>query len=393
MKKQTGGQTCIPFHLLIPAAGSGSRLGGEQSKQYTLLAGKPLLRHTLDRFTALQGLKSVRVIIAPEASPSLQEALRGLEGIESVSGGETRKESVYKGISVLSEANNEDIVLIHDAARPFVSAGDIKAVLEAAAKTGAATLCTPCFDTLTQDGAPLDRSKILAIQTPQAFRLDILRAAHEKFKYDDTFTDDAGMVAAAGHDVSYVPGGRENFKITTPEDMRMAEKILRAACETRTGMGFDVHAFDPSPAKAVRIGGIDIPHDKALAGHSDADVALHALTDALLGAIGSGDIGSHFPPSDPQWKDADSAVFLKAAADEIAGQNGEIVHADITVICEAPKIGPHREAMRNRIAGILDISPARISIKATTTEGLGFTGRKEGIASQAVATIRLPVKD
>lgn len=291
-----------------------------------------------------------------------------------------------------SDIKDEDIILIHDAARPFAGSDEIQAVAAAAARDGAATLALPVADTLRRtDGAVVDRAGLWAVQTPQAFRYGMIRDAHLRFADDDSFTDDAGLVEAAGHRVTLVPGSRRNFKITTQDDLELARMITAPLPpDIRTGFGFDVHAFDPVRSGPVILGGINIPHGRGLAGHSDADVGLHALTDALLSTIAAGDIGTHFPPSDPQWKGADSRIFLSHAVKMLNQKNAVITLIDITFMCEAPKIGPHREAMQRVIAEITALPPERISIKATTTEKLGFTGRGEGIAAQAVATVWFP---
>lgn len=413
-----------PFHLLIVAAGTGARMGGDTPKQYRTVAGKTILRHTLEKFLGLPGLQTRRVVIHPDHRALYDAAVAGLSLSPPVIGGATRQDSVRNGLSALTDARDTDIVLIHDAARPFVTTAEILLVAKAAAESGAATLAAPVADTLVREGQDLPRAGIHAIQTPQAFRLDLIRAAHDKYKGDTSFTDDAGMVRAMGrydmpqdivspprkrgsdtgevpadagnaekenHSalVTLVPGSRMNFKITTEDDLLMAAHLLSAQKQTRTGMGFDVHAFDPAPAETLRMGGIDIPHHHKLKGHSDADVVLHAITDAILGTIAAGDIGSHFPPSDPRWKGADSAMFLQEASRLLHQRGGELVHVDVTVMCEAPKIGPHRDAMRARIAEILNMNAEHVAVKATTTEGLGFTGRREGIAAHAVVTVRV----
>lgn len=380
------------FHLLIPAAGTGMRTGLSTPKQYRRVAGKMILRHTLERFVGLPGLRSVRVIIDPEHAELYRVAVAGLDIDPPVFGARTRKQSVYNGLAALPRNDDNDLVLIHDAARPFVGHEQIHALLDMMHHAPAATLAAPVADTLIDhDYNRLDRDKISAVQTPQAFRLGLLRKAHEIFRNDDRFTDDAGLVSALGEHVALVPGNRDNFKITTVEDLMMAERLLSPPMETRTGFGYDVHAFDPSPASVTRLGGVDIPHSQRLLGHSDADVMLHALTDALLGTIGEGDIGQLFPPSDMRWKDADSEIFVREAVKRVRAAGGRIVNADLTLIAEAPKIGPHRPAMQSRIAMMLGIDPSRVGIKATTSEGLGFTGRSEGIVAHAVASIAFPI--
>ena len=379
------------FHVLIPAAGSGTRTGSSVPKQYRKIGGKMILRHTIEKFMGIQGLRSLRVIIDPQHAELYQEAVHGLDLAPPVEGADTRKGSVFKGLSAFSQKEDEDLLLIHDAARPFVSTAAIRDILTAMNNAEAATLVSPVADTLVDpDYNRLDRDRISSVQTPQAFRIGKLKSAHEKFGNDNSFTDDAGLIAAMGGKITFVPGSHENFKITSAGDMAMAEKLLSSNTETRTGFGYDVHAFDPAPATAIRLGGIDIPYNKKLLGHSDADVILHALTDALLGTIGEGDIGQLFPPSDMSWKNADSEIFVKEAVKRVTNRGGKIIHADITLIAEEPKIGPHREKMIDRIAGMLGLTPDRIGLKATTSEGLGFTGRKEGIVAHAVASVQLP---
>jgi 2-C-methyl-D-erythritol 4-phosphate cytidylyltransferase/2-C-methyl-D-erythritol 2,4-cyclodiphosphate synthase len=379
------------FHVLIPAAGTGARTGHAVPKQYRVIGGKMILRHTIEKFMGIQGLKSLRVIIDPQHADLYHEAVQGLDLAPPVHGANTRKGSVYNGLSAFSKKENEDIILIHDAARPFVSADAVRTVVAAMKTAQAATLVSPVADTLVDpDYNRLDRDRISSVQTPQAFRIGTLKAAHEKFENDNSFTDDAGLIAAMGGKITLVPGSHENFKITSAGDMAMAEKLLAGATQTRTGFGYDVHAFDSAPATSVRLGGINIPHNRKLLGHSDADVLLHALTDALLGTIGEGDIGQLFPPSDMRWKNVDSEIFVAEAVRRVQARGGKIIHADLTLIAEAPKIGPHREKMLARLASMLNLTPDRIGLKATTSEGLGFTGRKEGLVAQAIATVTLP---
>lgn len=376
------------IHVLIPAAGSGSRTGLSTPKQYRKIGGKMILRHTLEKFMGIQRLKSIRVIIAAEHAALYREAVQGLDIAPPIIGAKTRKQSVYNGLASFARDELNDLILIHDAARPFVSLSSIQALVDTMENAAAATLTVPVADTLVDAKYKItDRDKLNAVQTPQAFRIGTLKQAHEAFKNDDRFTDDAGIVAALGEQVVLVPGTRDNFKITTAEDMMMAERLLLSARESRTGFGYDVHAFDPAPADIIRLGGIDIPHNQKLLGHSDADVILHALTDALLGTIGDGDIGQLFPPSDMKWKGADSEIFVKEAIRRVHLKGGDIAHADITLLAEAPKIGPHREKLIARLAQILDLEPNRIGLKATTMEGLGFIGRREGISAQCVVTV------
>jgi 2-C-methyl-D-erythritol 4-phosphate cytidylyltransferase / 2-C-methyl-D-erythritol 2,4-cyclodiphosphate synthase len=366
---------------LIVAAGSGSRAGGEVPKQYRRLAGKALLAHAIDHLSHPR-IDDVRVVIGDGQEAAYEEAIGTRALPAPVIGGATRRESVVRGLAALGDA---EIVLIHDAARPFLPGAVIDRLLEALANHDGAIPALPVVDTLaTRAGDSVDREGLLCVQTPQAFRLGAIRAAHAAWTGDEP-TDDAQVARAAGLDVVTVAGDPALEKLTWEADLARAEA---ARLTPRTGTGFDVHAF--GPGEHVWLGGVKIPHDRGLRGHSDADVALHALTDALLGAIAAGDIGDHFPPSDPRWKDAPSSLFLDHARALIAGAGGRIVHADLTIICEAPRIGPHRDAMRRLIAELLRVPASRISVKATTTERLGFTGRGEGIAAQAVATVMMP---
>lgn len=385
-KKQT------PFYALIAAGGSGLRLGGEVPKQYQKINGKSILRHTLDVFLSCPGLQGICVVINPAHKDLYNDAVRGLDLPAPIEGGNDRKKSIINGLHYFSNLKNEDAVLIHDAARPLVSHTDIMAVALSAQNTGATTLAIPVSDTQKySSGDYVDRKDLWSIQTPQGFHYGIITQAHEQASNETEYTDDTSLVAAMGKNIDLVSGSRCNIKITTQDDLTLAEKLLAPpAYETRTGFGCDVHAF--TDGGNVRLCGVDIPHDKSLKGHSDADVALHALTDALLGTIGGGDIGLHFPPSDPQWKNADSALFLQKAVDMVKLQKGRISNLDLTIICEAPKITPYRDAMQARIADICGIDISRVNIKATTTEKLGFTGRGEGIAAQAVASVLFPVR-
>jgi 2-C-methyl-D-erythritol 4-phosphate cytidylyltransferase/2-C-methyl-D-erythritol 2,4-cyclodiphosphate synthase len=391
MSKEHKNKNSRGFHVLIAAGGSGVRTGFDTPKQYKPLHGKPVIRHTLEKFISLQGLKSIRVVIGDGHESLYHAATAGLALPPFVIGAGTRKESVYNGLCSYADDEQDDIVLIHDAARPFLSATSVYNLLAAMDASNAATLACPMADTLvTGEYETLDRNNIYGVQTPQAFCLGVIKSAHEKYKHDDTFTDDAGLMAAMGEKVTLVPSPRDNFKITTNEDFIMAEKLLSSQTQIRTGFGYDVHAFDPAPASHTRLGGIDIPHSRKLLGHSDADVVLHALTDALLGTIGDGDIGQLFPPSDVQWKNADSAIFLAEALKRIHAKGGILINADITLVAEEPKIGHHRAAMQSRLAHLLGISPSRIGLKATTSEGLGFVGERKGIEAQAVVSIQFP---
>lgn len=366
-------------------------------KQYHRVAGKMLLRHTIDRFISLPELSSIQVIIDPAYQDMYAEAIRGLPTAllrPAVAGSDTRQQSVARGLAAYSASEKNDFVFIHDAARPFITQADIYQVLSALKIHSAVTLCSAVTDTLVMENVDLPRDHITAIQTPQAFKIGDILSAHQQAGLTSepfAFTDDTALIRAMGKPVHQVRGSSRNFKITTSEDLIMAEHLLSAATETRTGMGFDVHAFDPAPATHIRLGGIDIPHPRKLLGHSDADVVLHALTDAVLGTISQGDIGTHFLPSDPRWKNADSQIFLQHALSLLRDHHGTFLHADITLMCELPKIGPHRTQMQTKIAEIMGVETSRISIKATTTEGLGFTGRKEGIAAQAIVTVKINV--
>lgn len=378
------------YHVLIVAGGQGSRLGGELPKQYLKIGNYIVINQSINIFYSCITLTCV---IHPEHTSLYHDAVQPRMWLRPpVQGGRERRDSVRNGLNDLkNHLKADDILLIHDAARPFVSPADICAVIREAARTGAATLAQPVCDTLRhQDGHTIDRSNVWAIQTPQAFRFSLICKAHDRADPATSYTDDSAMVAALGHPVSFVSGSRENFKITTAEDLRFARMLVSAAMETRTGSGYDVHAFRSAAATHIRLCGVDVPHDRGIDAHSDGDVGLHALTDALLSTVAAGDIGSHFPPSDPQWKNADSALFLRKAVDLVAAQQGRLVHLDVTIVCERPKVGPYREAMQARIAEICGLPPARVSIKATTSEKLGFTGREEGIVAQALATVEFP---
>lgn len=383
---------------LIVAAGRGTRAGGEKPKQYQMLGGKPLLRYSIEAMLGSGDVARVAVVIHPDDLGAYQEAMKGLEDDPRLAppclGGSARQDSVRLGLEALAQ-DSPAFVLIHDAARPFLRQSHIKSLLTVLKQAPGAILALPVVDTLKRDDAGLARSGVerqglWRAQTPQAFRFHDILTAHRQAA-GLALTDDAAVAERAGMAVKLVPGAEENFKVTEPDDFDRAERqLLMQLADIRTGQGFDVHAFSEEPGRKLTIGGLVIPHDKGLAGHSDADVALHALTDAILGALGDGDIGQHFPPSDARWKNADSATFLRHAVALVSARGGMLAHADITIICEAPKIGPHREAMRARIGEITGMALDRISVKATTTEKLGFAGRREGIAAQAVATVRLP---
>jgi 2-C-methyl-D-erythritol 4-phosphate cytidylyltransferase/2-C-methyl-D-erythritol 2,4-cyclodiphosphate synthase len=371
---------------IIVAGGSGQRAGGAVAKQFVAVGGRSLVEHAAASFRSHPLVDGV-VVVVPKGREGEVTAL--VAGATVVAGGASRRESVAAGL-VAAEALGAARVLVHDAARPFVPADVIDRVLGALDEHDGATPALPVADTLAHGdgvlGDVVPRAGLNRVQTPQAFRLASLRAAHAAWPSDAEATDDAQMVRRLGGSVAVVQGDVMLEKITYPEDFAAAE--ARLAWETRTATGFDVHRLEDG--EELWLGGVLIPHDKGLSGHSDADVALHALTDALLGTVAAGDIGTHFPPSDPQWKGASSDRFLQHAASLIAERGGRIGFVDLTIICESPKIGPHRAAMTACIADLLDLPPDRVSVKATTTERLGFTGRGEGIAAQAVATVRLP---
>jgi len=376
---------------LVVAAGRGRRFGGPLPKQYAELAGRPVLGHALARLAAHPRIDRVQAVIHPDDRTLYNRAVAGLELPEPTAGGPSRQDSVRLGLESL-EALRPGAVLIHDGARPFVGAMVIDRVIDALGHSAGAIAALPVTDTLKRgaDGriaGTVERAGLWCAQTPQGFRFAEILAAHQNCAGQE-LTDDAAVAERAGLPVSLVDGAPENVKITTQDDLARAERWLSSATETRVGQGFDVHRF--GPGDRVMLCGIAVPHDAGLRGHSDADVGLHALTDAILGALGAGDIGQHFPPAEARWKDVESGVFLCHAGDLVAKAGGRIRHLDVTLICERPKIGPHRAAMVARIAELLGIDAGRVSVKATTTEGLGFTGRGEGIAAQATATLGLP---
>lgn len=383
---------------LVVAAGRGSRMGDGLPKQYRRLGGRPVLRHSLGTFAAHPGIDTTVVVIHPDDRPLYDEAAAGLALPDPVPGGAERQESVRLGLEAL-QGVAPDLVLIHDGARPFVDAGVIDRVIAALSEHPGAIPALPVADTLKRGapaaggGAPViaetvPRDGLWRAQTPQGFRYADLLRAHRSAE-GQVLTDDAAVMEAAGGTVVLVPGAEANVKITTREDLLRAERLFDRPLEPRVGTGFDVHAF-ASEGDGVQLCGVFVPYTARLAGHSDADVGWHAITDAILGAIGAADIGRHFPPGDPQWKGADSAVFLAHAARLVEARGGRIAHVDATLICERPKVGPFRAAMRSRTAEVLGISSERVNVKGTTTERLGFTGRGEGIAAQASATVLMP---
>lgn len=376
---------------IIVAAGQGVRAGDGLPKQYRTMGGKPVLRWAVDALRTHPSIDAVQVVIAPEHADLYRAAVAGADLLPPVMGGASRQASVHNALRAV-RALNPQRVLIHDAARPFVSPAIITAVCAALDGSDGAIPALPVADTLKHVAAgrisrTIAREGIFAAQTPQGFRYAPICAAHDAAAGHET-TDDAAIAEAAGLSVVTVEGARMNFKLTTQEDFVTAELLLAARARPRIGSGYDVHRF--RAGDHVWLCGVRVPHDQSLEGHSDADVGLHALTDALLGAAALGDIGQHFPPTDPRWKGAPSHLFLAHAADLVRSRGGEIGNVDVTIICERPKVSPHRDAMARRIAEILAIDTACVSVKATTTEGLGFTGRREGIAAQAIATVLMP---
>jgi 2-C-methyl-D-erythritol 4-phosphate cytidylyltransferase/2-C-methyl-D-erythritol 2,4-cyclodiphosphate synthase len=393
--------------ILVVAAGRGTRVGGDQPKQYRPLLGIPLLTRTLSNLSSAAPDAHLRAVIHPDDRAAYSAALGqlpegGAQWAEPAIGGATRQQSVRNGLEALAAEgiSQEAIVLVHDAARPFLTSELVTRAVETARSHGAAVPGLPLTDTVKQvapsgriHGSP-DRVSLRTVQTPQAFRFDVLLAAHRQAadagEYD--LTDDAAVVERAGHAVYVFEGERENIKLTTAEDFTRAEaRLLGDLADVRCGQGFDVHAF--GSGDHIWLGGLKVPHDRGLEGHSDADVLAHAITDAILGALADGDIGAHFPPSDPQWKGAASSVFLADAVKRVKRRGGLLAHVDATIICEHPKIGPHRDAIRQNLATVMGIAVSRVALKATTSERLGFTGRGEGIAALATATLRLPLSE
>ena len=384
---------------LLVAAGRGLRAGGETPKQYRLLSGRPVLRHALAPFLADEAVSCVMVVIGSGDEAQYRTATEGLASAKLTAptiGGATRQDSVRLGLEALSALGFDGIVLVHDAARPFVSSALIGRAILALGSGVAAIPALAVTDTIKRidaTGGVVEtppRDDLVSVQTPQAFRLHSLLDAHR-----DAFaagaaglTDDAALMEWAGVPVATFPGDPMNLKLTRPEDFAAAEQRLAPRLVVRVGTGYDVHAF--GAGDHVWLGGVRIGHDHGVLAHSDGDVALHALTDAILGVLAEGDIGAHFPPSDPQWRGASSDRFLAFAVERVRARGGRIDHLDLTIVCEAPKIGPHREAIRARIAAIAGLRPDQVSIKATTSEQMGFTGRREGLAALATATLRLP---
>lgn len=382
----------MTFSAVVVAAGSGRRAGG--AKQWRPLGGVPLVRRSVLALLEA-GAEPVVVCIPADAHDEADRALSGLTGWTAVTGGADRAASVRAGLAALADQPAERRVLVHDAARPLLDRATIKALLDALASADGAAPVLPVADSLRRDaegfiGETVPRDSLLRIQTPQAARLGVLTTALDAWPDPTPPTDETEALRRAGLTVAHVPGDARLMKLTHPEDFAMAEALLASSDRrvTRVGHGYDVHRW--GPGGAVWLCGVEVPHDRALIGHSDADAGLHALTDAILGALAEGDIGDHFPPSDPRWKGAASDAFLAHARDLATARGGRIVHADVTLICERPKVKPHRQAMRERISAILDLPLHAVSVKATTTEGLGFTGRDEGLAAMATATLDLP---
>ena len=376
---------------LVVAAGRGERIGGDVPKQYLALAGRPLLVHSVAAFAGHRAVGAVRVVIHPDDRARYHAAVAGFDLLEPVDGGATRQESVLLGLESL-ESLAPGRVLLHDAARPAVDGGVIDRVLAALDSAPAAIPALAVSDTLKRGenglvAATVDRAGLWRAQTPQGFRYADILAAH-RAAAGGALTDDAAVAEAAGLAVSLVAGSEDNVKVTTADDLARAGRIVGAGLESRVGLGFDVHRF--GPGDHVMLCGVRIGHDHGLAGHSDADAGLHALVDAVLGALGAGDIGAHFPPGDAEWADADSGVFAARTARMVGDAGGVIAHLDVTIACEQPRIGPHRTAMAARVAELFGVDAGRVSVKATTTERLGFLGRGEGVAALAVATVRLP---
>jgi 2-C-methyl-D-erythritol 4-phosphate cytidylyltransferase/2-C-methyl-D-erythritol 2,4-cyclodiphosphate synthase len=381
---------------ILVAAGRGLRAGAGGPKQYRTIGGQTVIHRALEAFSTHPDVFAVQPVVNPDDAAVFREAVAGLRHQPPTNGGATRQESVRAGLEALA-AEKPDIVLIHDAARPFVTAGVISRAIAAAGRTGAAIPVAPVTDTIkiTNEAGDVeatpDRARLRIAQTPQAFRFDVILEAHRRAAREgrNDFTDDAAIAEWAGLTVATFEGDPANMKLTTPEDfVREEARLASLLGDIRTGTGYDVHAF--GEGDHVMICGVRVPHSKGFLAHSDGDVGLHALVDAILGALADGDIGSHFPPSDPKWKGASSDQFLKYAIERVTQRGGRVANLEVTLICERPKIGPLRDTMRAKIAEISGVDISRIAVKATTSERLGFTGREEGIAATASATIRLP---
>lgn len=378
-----------PFAAIVVAAGKGLRVGGDIPKQFRMLRGKPIIRWSIEAL-ALAGADVIVTVVSPEAEEGARAALEGLEGLRFVHGGATRQESVRAGLEALA-GDGPERVLIHDAARPDLPRAVIAGLLAALDEHPGAIPVLPVVDSLAVAGdggvmtGKAQRESLRRVQTPQAFRFPAILSAHRAWPGAPDAGDDAQVLMASGRSVALVDGDERLKKITFAEDLMDHSASPASGPAFRIGQGFDVHRLEPG--EELWLGGVLIPHDKGLAGHSDADVALHAITDAVLGAVGEGDIGTHFPPSDPQWRGARSGRFLEHAVSLARGAGYAVANVDLTLICEAPKIGPHRPAMRAEVARLMGLAESAVSIKATTTEKLGFTGRGEGIAAQAIVLV------
>lgn len=380
----------MKFAAVIVAGGRGERAGGEIPKQYRLLLGRPVIAWSAAAF-AKAGAAEIVIACAPEHADLCRSATSGIAGVRIVVGGETRTASVRAALAAVGDAG---IIMVHDAARPGLAPLLVQSLVTALTEGAAAAPALALPDTLRRADASgriiedITRDGVMRIQTPQAFRADVLRAAYGALAHDASMTDDIAVVRAYGVEARLIEGDAKLMKITYPEDIAMLESMLGGERITCVGHGVDAHRF--GEGTFVTLCGVQIAHNKGLVGHSDADAGWHALVDAILGALGEGDIGAHFPPSDPQWKGADSERFLRHAAKLAADAGARIVHVDVTLLCERPKIGPHRDAMRARTAEVLGLPLSRVSVKATTTERMGFLGREEGLAAQATATVDRP---
>jgi 2-C-methyl-D-erythritol 4-phosphate cytidylyltransferase / 2-C-methyl-D-erythritol 2,4-cyclodiphosphate synthase len=381
----------MAFSAIVVAAGSGLRAGPGEPKAWRTLGARPIVRWSVEGLLSA-GAAEVVVVVAHDRLAQVDAALDGLVGWRAVTGGRTRAESVQAGLAALTCGRN-DAVLVHDAARPFVTRAHVDRLLGALELADGAVPALPVPDTLKRGDALVEatvsRDGLWRAQTPQAFRFGRLKAAYQQWPASEEPTDDASVMERAGGSVAMTPGDPMLMKLTYPEDFVMAEQLAASRRMVRMGQGIDAHRF--GPGDVVWLCGVRIQHDFGLVGHSDADCGLHALTDAVLGAIADGDIGDHFPPTDPRWKGASSDQFLLHAVKRVAAQGGQILNADVTLVCERPKIKPHREAMRQRIAELLGLPIHRVSVKATTTEGMGFTGREEGLLAQAVVAVETPL--
>jgi 2-C-methyl-D-erythritol 4-phosphate cytidylyltransferase/2-C-methyl-D-erythritol 2,4-cyclodiphosphate synthase len=399
-----GQEKAAKAFVIMVAAGRGQRAGGAVPKQYRPLHGEAVLTLSLRAFLACERIDQIQCVIHPDDQPHYFTAVRALSASKQrrirppVFGGETRQQSVFAGLNALaSDAGPTDLVLIHDAARPFVSHDLITRAITEGQQKGAAIPALPVTDTLKQVNkagevvATPDRATLMAVQTPQVFNYALITKAHHAARQIDGLTDDAMVVEHSGYGVHVFAGESGNFKLTTDDDFIRAEQIMRPSMLTLTGFGYDVHAF--AQGDHVTLAGIQIPHDKGVRAHSDGDVILHALCDAIFGVLGDGDIGQHFPPSDPQWKGVSSDHFVRFALKRLHQRKGRLLHADITLVAEAPRIGPHRPKMIENLATLLDLPHSRIGLKATTSESMGFTGRKEGLAASVVVSITLPEQE